>query len=297
MIVSKNRKDALAGALNSATAQTGSLEVIVVDDGSTDGTAEMVERDFPAVRLLRSASSEGYIRQRNRGAKAARAPIVVSIDDDAEFTSPQTISTALTEFDHPRVAAVAIPFIQERRSEQVLQRAPSSDRIWATNAYIGTAHALRRDVFPTLGGYRVALEHLFEEPDYCMRLLDAGYFVRLGRGAPVLHHESTTRNVTRDLGYICRNHVLLTWFHVPFPQALGRVLQLLGYVARAAIWWRKPAPALRGLSQGVTYALSHRRERRPLARPDYRLFRELRRRPLPLHAVEGRLPALDNTGR
>ncbi|MDQ3849768.1 MAG: glycosyltransferase, partial [Actinomycetota bacterium] len=230
VIVTRNRSDALRAALRTATAQTGALEVLVLDDASSDGTVEMVSREFPTVRLLRSTASQGYIRQRNRGAHAARGPVIVSIDDDAEFTDPETVQRTLRGFDHPRVAAVAMPFVQERRSHEVLQRAPDEDGVWLTNAFIGTAHALRRDVFLALGGYRQDLHHLFEEPDFCLRLLQAGHVVRLGRASPVVHHESPQRNVARDLTHICRNHVLLIWFHIPMPDAVGRAAQVLGYV-------------------------------------------------------------------
>lgn len=296
VIVTRNRPDALRSALRSATEQDGAIEVIVIDDGSTDGTSELVAREFPDVRLLRSEVSEGYIRQRNRGARAARGAIIVSIDDDADFTAGDTVATTLRGFEHPRVAAVAMPFVQERRGDEVLQRAPSEDGIWLTNAFIGTAHALRRDVFLELGGYRESLEHLFEEPDLCLRLLRRGYVVRLGRGAPVVHHESPYRNVARDLTYICRNHVLLTWFHVPAAYASLRVTQILGYVARAATLWRSPGPAARGLAQGVRYVLGHRGERAPLAPGTYALFRSLRRRPALMEAVEERLPACGADG-
>lgn len=292
VIVTRNRLEALRSALRSAVAQQGAIEIIVIDDGSTDSTAELVDREFPGVRLLRSETSRGYIRQRNRGAGAARAPIIISIDDDAEFTAPDTVQRTLEGFGHPRVAAVAMPFIQERRGDDVLQRAPTQDGVWLTNAFIGTAHALRRDVFLQLGGYHEGLLHLFEEPDLCLRLLRAGYVVRLGRGAPVLHHESPYRDTVRDLTHICRNHVLMTWFHVPRGYAVLRVMQVLGYALRASTMWRSPGPALRGLAQGARYVARRPAERHPLPPEVYRLFRRLRRQPARLDALESSLPPL-----
>jgi len=289
VITTKNRKEALRGALRSALEQVGQVEVLVVDDGSSDGTAEMVAQEFPAVRLIRSETSEGYIRQRNRGAQAARAPVIVSIDDDAEFTAADTVAVTLEEFRHPRVAAVAMPFVQERRGEDVLQRAPTRGHVWVTNAYIGTAHAVRRDVFLALGGYRQALEHLFEEPDFCMRLLGVGHVVRLGSAAPIVHHESPVRNVDRDLEHICRNHVLITWLNVPLPDALLRAGLIAGYAARAALLWRRPRPVRAGLTKAVAYARGHRGQRAPLSPALYRLYRRLGRTPADLSSIEHRL--------
>ena len=296
VIVTKDRPADLRLALASAVAQTGAVEVLVIDDGSSDGIAGIVAEEFPTVRLLRSPTSVGYIRQRNRGAREAHGRVIVSIDDDAEFTAPHTVARMLEAFDEPRVGAIAMPFVQERRGTEVLQRAPSGDAVWVTNAFIGCAHALRRDVFLTLGGYGPTLEHLFEEPDYCMRMLRAGYVVRLGTTPPIIHHESPLRDPRRDLAQICRNHVLLTWLYVPFPDWLLRGAQILGYVLHAVLVRRFVGPPLRGLWAGLRYVATHRQERQPLDRPTYRLFRRLKRRPARLAEIEAALTQLPGTG-
>jgi succinoglycan biosynthesis protein ExoO len=68
VITTRNRKEDLCKAIESALGQTGvAVEVIVVDDGSTDGTSDLVAKRFPAVRLVRFDMSRGYIVQRNYG--------------------------------------------------------------------------------------------------------------------------------------------------------------------------------------------------------------------------------------
>src|SRR5688572_25360247 len=76
VIVTKNRKEDLRKAVDSALAQTAAVEVIVIDDGSTDATSDLLATDFPAVRCVRAATSRGYIVQRNRAAELATAPVV-----------------------------------------------------------------------------------------------------------------------------------------------------------------------------------------------------------------------------
>jgi len=97
VISTKSRKEDLRVALRGCTQQTGfasgQVEVLVIDDGSTDGSAELVRSEFPEVKLLRFETSEGYIIQRNRGVELSRSPIVIIIDDDATAqrgTSPQS---------------------------------------------------------------------------------------------------------------------------------------------------------------------------------------------------------------
>src|SRR5580658_1315369 len=167
VITSRNRRQDLIKAVASALAQTAQPEVLVIDDGSTDGTAEAVAREFPGVRLHRCEASAGYIVQRNLGARLAKTPFVFSIDDDAVFSSSAVIEQTLREFDNPRVGAVAIPFVDINRSPAVKQQAPGMNGVYASYGFIGTAHALRRDVFLALGGYRELLIHQGEEEDYC----------------------------------------------------------------------------------------------------------------------------------
>jgi glycosyltransferase involved in cell wall biosynthesis len=98
-IVTKDRREELRRALTSATAQLGSVEVLVIDDGSTDGTAEMVRADFPKVRLHRFESSEGLVVRRNDAALLAHGRVIVSIDDDAAFSSPNSVAQTMQDFD------------------------------------------------------------------------------------------------------------------------------------------------------------------------------------------------------
>src|SRR5271170_7046039 len=89
IITTKNRKDDLRKAVASALTQDARPRVLVIDDGSTDGTSEMIRGEFPTVQLERAEQSRGLIVQRNRGAALAQTPLIVSIDDDAVFSTPR----------------------------------------------------------------------------------------------------------------------------------------------------------------------------------------------------------------
>jgi glycosyltransferase involved in cell wall biosynthesis len=291
VITSKNRREDLMKAISSALAQTADAEVLVIDDGSTDGTAEMVAREFPEVRLHRSEISAGLIVQRNLGARLATTPFVFSIDDDAVFSSSSVIEQTLREFDDPRVGAVAIPFVDVNRSPVVKQRASRADGVYASYSFIGTAHALRRDLFLALGGYREMLVHQGEEEDYCARMLNAGYIVRCGTADPIHHFESPRRSWKRMDYYGARNKVLYAWNVVPspfFPMHLAATTFMTSIHARnpARCWTR-----LRGVIAAYTLCCAGRSARRPVSSSAYRLSRELKRRgAVPLAEIERRLP-------
>ena len=85
IIVYYNCAEWLPACLNSVYARAGSadVEVVVVDNDSTDGSAELVERQFPDVRLLR-CENRGFA-QNNRGLKAVDAPYVLFLNADTEI--------------------------------------------------------------------------------------------------------------------------------------------------------------------------------------------------------------------
>jgi len=281
VITTKNRRDDLRRALDSVMAQRGAaIETIVIDDGSDDGTAEMVRATFPSVRLEPRTDSQGYIIRRNEGARLATAPVIMSIDDDATFPSPDTIAQTLAEFDSPLVGAVAIPFINVNQDTVVRQHAPDDGQLYEIFAYIGTAHAVRRDLFNKLGGYREYFFHQNEEMDFCIRLMDAGYIVKVGRADPIHHFESPKRVRSRMTIYGRRNDILFTMLNVP---AIDLPIHLAGTSYKgmiAAVRDGHPLWAAEGLLRGYFAALSRLTLRRPVRRDTYKHFRKLKKAPM-----------------
>ena len=275
LITTKNRKSELATALRSAVLQVPKVEIIVIDDGSTDGTAEMVRAEFPEVIVHGRCDSLGCVVRRNEGAILAKGDVIVSIDDDAEFTAPDTVAQTLLEFSTPAIGAVAMPYIDVRKSDRVNQKASEQSAIWITDSYIGTAHAVRKDIFLALGGYREDLVHQGEEMDFCIRLLDAGYFVRVGNAAPIHHHESERRDFSRMDRYGVRNAVLFAWRNCPMT---ALPVQLGGTTIKQLLWTLDP-PRLRLRAAAVIEGFLEmtRKRRQPVRSATYRLFRRLKK--------------------
>ena len=84
VVVNWNRRELLRAALASLARQMGAeFETIVVDNGSTDGSAEMTEREF-GWRVIRNRENRGFCAANNQGIAAARGEFIALLNNDAE---------------------------------------------------------------------------------------------------------------------------------------------------------------------------------------------------------------------
>jgi GT2 family glycosyltransferase len=265
-----------------------------MDDGSTDGTVEMVRNEYPSVRLYQLGQKRGPAFQRNKGIKLAKASVIFPIDDDSVFSSRRVVEQTLAEFNHPRVAAVGIPFLNPRLDWKLHQTQPQGlSGIAVVHAFVGAAHAVRKEPFLEVGGYREHFFYMGEEGDLCLRLIKNGYVVRLGEADPVYHLESPRRN--KSLAGFCgrRNDVLFAWHNVPMPfLPLHLVITTIN-----GLYWSLasscPLSMLRGILSGYLSCWKHRHEREPVSAEIYRLQRQLKKRgPAKLEEFEHLLPRM-----
>src|SRR5262249_17822022 len=156
-------------------------------------------------------------------------------------------------------AAVAIPYIEPHKSQREFQRAPHANAIWLTDSFRGTAHALRREVFLALGGYRDRLIHQGEEMDFCIRLLNNGFVVRLGFGDAIIHNEFPTRDRHRMDYYGRRNDILFAWQNVPTPYLPVHLLATTFNGLMLALRQKIPYSMIRGTVSGYSDILHKQR--------------------------------------
>lgn len=291
IIPTKNRRELLLRAIASALAQTIPVEVLVMDDAGTDGSGDAVRAAFPQVSVHRSQASRGPTWQRNEGARLAEAPFLVTLDDDCELVSPRSLERGLAEFDHPRVAAVTLPFINIYQGDAVHSRAPGPGR-WVTLIYLGGMVMFRREVYLRVGGYRCEYFIQVEEPDLALRLLELGYVVRLGTADPIHHHESTSRDSAGRYVMGARNHILFAWFNAPWPQLALFLPVTTGRLLLSGFQLGQPRLVSKGIVRGWLDGPLSRQGRRPVANWAHRLGRRLKRSGcLPFEEVERVLAA------
>jgi glycosyltransferase involved in cell wall biosynthesis len=164
-----NKADTINRAIGSVLAQTaGDCEVIVVDDGSTDGSAEAIDKAYlPSIRLVRQANA-GPGAARNAGAAAATGELLAFLDCDDEW-KPGFLEAAAKALDaNPDCAAYVAAYSSTRKNihEDILLRMiPETGprtidcvaRPVDMKAYIDCFHSsstvVRRETFERYGGY------------------------------------------------------------------------------------------------------------------------------------------------
>jgi glycosyltransferase involved in cell wall biosynthesis len=287
-ITTLNRSDELLRAVRSACEQEGcEIEVIVLDGGSSDDSAERVHEEFPQVTVYRSNKLLNLSSSKNLIANFGHGGFMFGLDDDAEFLDPHTVVRTIADFDAgPDIGAVAIPYRVPTGTGNFLRLQHANGRgVQIVDTFIGCAYAVRRELFVKLGGFWEIPNR--EERDFCMRLLQAGYLVRLGTAPEVEHRPSAIRDHHEMAFTGPQGEVEFALRHAPassLPWHLARTTGNLVLSLFLIGGGRYTRDFLRGFATGLRSG--SRAQRRPVDPDIYRLCMRLRRRgPLNIEAV------------
>lgn len=224
IIVNYNTREPLRRCLDSIRAHRGALavETIVVDNGSRDGSPELVRSRAPDVKLIEPGYNSWFTGGNNIGLRAAAAPYVFILNPDTVLLEG-TLQTLLAYLRaNPRAGALTCRMaFPDGRLQQTCSRlpaypdlllgytflglllAPLRDRrrraMWYTGWQRDSTRAVEvipdsalmapRDLLQELGGFDETLKLYFTEDDICRRISEAGYGVFFVAGAALLHEE------------------------------------------------------------------------------------------------------------
>lgn len=216
--------------------------VVVVDNASTDGTADAVEARFPRVKVVRLTQNVGG-RARTVGACAARTEYVAFADDDS-WWEPGALDRAERLFDaHPRLGLVAgrITVGEDRRSDPIndvlaTSPIPARDRSLrpALLGFVACAAVVRLDAFFAAGGFDEVVRFPGEEERLALDLDDAGWSIAYAPEV-VAHHEPSTQredDAVRARGLI-RSRVLTAVLRRPWADVRAEVARAARTVSGA----------------------------------------------------------------
>jgi N-acetylglucosaminyl-diphospho-decaprenol L-rhamnosyltransferase len=245
-------------------------EVVVVDNGSSDGSVAQVRRDFPAVEVVVPGRNLGYGAAANRGAAATTAELILVCNSDLSVHSGALAALVAVLDQQPDAAAVG-PLIRTPTGDRYpsARRFPSmidagghallglfvpnnrftrnyqrSDMATANGTpqrvdwLSGACFLVRRSAFEAVGGFDEAYFMYAEDADLCWRLAGAGWGATYVPTAEVLH----VQGVSTD--------------HYPYRMIVEHHRSLLRFAWRSTAGWRRLLLPLVTVGVGVRAVLA-----------------------------------------
>lgn len=238
IVISWRMRDLLARMLETLYQHTKgvSFEVVCVDNGSEDGTAEMVSERFPTVRLLRNEKNLGVAPARNQGLRVATGRYVAILDADLELVedalgplvefldsnskagivgSKLVFPDGTVQFNAKRfpglfaLLARRLSFLNAIDGGRALSSHEMRD--WdrsdtrEVDYLIGACQVFRRELLEQVGYLDEEIFYGPEDVDFCLRVRRAGWQIWYRHDVKIIHHEQriTKRN---PLSSLSRKH-------------------------------------------------------------------------------------------
>jgi|GEM_PF-172619 len=242
IVVSYNTMELTRTCLRSLRRHARTAEVIVVDNASSDGSAEMVLREFPEIRLIRLPVNIGFGRANSLAWKLATQDFVVLLNSDTVIVDDSLTRCVSRLLNEPELAAVTPQLFGTDGIEQTtrhpvptfaqtLRRSLTGrplmirgDEYWIP----GTCLILRRSAVENVG--RLFDPRLFiywEDADLCQRLRNAGFHLAVEPSTRVIHHGGASgggKHCSACTGlhewYTFGRHFWF-WRHRPRREAIG----------------------------------------------------------------------------
>lgn len=233
--------------------------VVVCDNGSTDGTPEIVERTRPSTVLIRSAGNDGYGRAMNRALDAVTTPYAFLIGPDT-VVGEDTIDRLVETADRYPDAGLVGPEIRnpdgtvelshdvmlERRAALGRRRdEPAPEGPLCADFLSGAAWLVRMTAFRAIGGFDPAIFLYYEDDDVCRRMRAVGSSLVLVPGAAVTHLSGGSVPTTNAYSWFKYWH--MGWSRIHFARK---------HEGNGAAWGEYAANAPRLLAKAALYALA-----------------------------------------
>ena len=207
-------------------------EVVVVDNGSTDGSVRMVEAEFPGARLIRNGENLGFSGGNNRGIKYALGAgfcYILLLNNDIEVLQQGWLKELVRAAGCAGVGIVSckvvLPSGEEphRISGKIL-----ADGIIDAHTVSGAAFLIRKDVVDKVGLLDEGFTPIFhDETDFFIRAREAGYKIAYTPKVKLIHRERATRK-KMNVGFLYfvdrRNALRLKLLHYPISSVAWELI-------------------------------------------------------------------------
>ena len=243
VILTWNRKDDLLETVAELKESTyAPIEIIVVDNGSNDGTQEAINEKFPQVNFVRLEKNVG-IAGYNIGMKKARGEYVVLLDSDS-FPDESAIERMVKIFESDsKVGAVAFDvhnlIVESRESGVGSQKSLDLFKCKDVYGYNGAGVGIRKECLEKAGYLFEPYFLYFNEQDHAFRILQAGYKIKFHPEIIAYHKTSTTSRVSSSAPYFyTRNLLWMIWRFYPIRYAFIATVSLFFYASLSTVQQR-----------------------------------------------------------
>jgi GT2 family glycosyltransferase len=231
VILNYNGKPLLRRVVQSAlSVNWQDLEVIIIDNASSDGSAEEIEAEFGGKVRTIQRSVNSATAGRNQGFWEAKGEIILSIDNDIILPDRDIIAKAMTVFEElPHVGALACKITEEGKDEPLKEHwwfplpiDMAKHRFYSDYVCEGAAFLRRKAVLKS-GGYDEDFGWGFEAVDFALNLLRSGWEIVFcpelwTNELRIRRDPHASRNMNSM--YSLRNRLWTAWKHYPLSEAL-----------------------------------------------------------------------------
>lgn len=257
IIPTRNRCDVLEATLTQLCGSISpGVEVIVVDNGSTDGAVRRLQPGFPAVRWIELNANQSAA-SRNIGAVAAHGDVLLMLDDDS-VPAPDVFDRIGAAFlEDPRLGAIACRI-------RLAHQPDRHDDGGLAGVIVSCGAAIRREAFLAVGGYPVDFDYYAEEYDLCCRLWSSGWRIEPRGDFTVFHARSSlNRDMDHMLRLLTRNNLKVWDRYAPADQRSRLIDETIERYRHLAV----RENARRGFDEGLAawQSAAPAKPRRPLS--------------------------------
>ncbi len=234
IIVSFNNKDYLLNCLNSLyenVSNTLSYEIIMIDNNSQDNTLQMVQENFPAVKVIDNAENVGFAKANNQGLRIAQGRYFLLLNNDT-FVLQDSLEKLIAFMDKNKdIGAVSPRLLEADGQTTQLQGSSFHKKVWLSTEPIsvkfitGAAFLIRKETYRNIGGMDEKFFFYNEDLDWCKRIISFGWQIYYypastiihygGKSTPHIKRRAIVEGVKGGLYFCYKHHRLALPVYVP----------------------------------------------------------------------------------